>query len=271
MIEKKHEEMLSRAKNILSGAETLVFPGFFCSGFSERCVETPWAAHHLKGVRSMLDVGFTFASAEYLGLLLELEGEYGVSLEAVDIIKPERVKERYPSEWLKSILEVPVTIGNIMTVELPKERFDAVTIISTIEHIGFDQPATTVKGSSFERMTRPDDVSLTRDPKVNTAVLDNLCTSLKKNGKLLLSVPMGKGGAVLLRDSLGFYTAQWEYEEISWREIVDHKNFKLLEERFFKLTQNGWTEVTSPKELKDQSSYMKPHAEGVAVCVLEKR
>ena len=271
MIDEKQEEILNFAKNILSGKEKLAFAGCFCGGFSERCIETPWAAHHLKGVRFMLDIGFTFASAEYLGLLLEAKEKYGVILEAVDIIKPERVKTRYPEEWRKSILEVPVTIGNVINVVLPEEHFDAVTMISTIEHIGFDEPAKTVKGSSFERMNRPEDVPLTRAPDINKAVLENLSKTIKRNGKLLLSVPMGMGGAVILRDSLGFYTAQWEYEEKSWREIVGHQNFSLLEEKFFKLAHDGWSEVASPAELKEKSSYMKPHAEGVAVCVLVKK
>lgn len=271
MIEIEQKKILDRAKNILSGKEKLVFRGPFCKGISERCIETPWAAQHLKGVQSILDIGFTFASAEYLGLLLELKDKYGIMLAAVDIVKPEKVKVRYPKEWLESIFEVPVIIGNIMNMGLPKERFDAVTIISTIEHVGFDEPAKTVKGSSFERMTHPDEVSLKRDPNTNRAVLNNLSKMINIRGKLLLSAPMGKGGAVILRDSLGFYTAQWEYDEESWREIVEHKRFDLLEERFFKSTHAGWIEVSSPNDLKEKSSYMKSHAEGIALCVLMKK
>jgi len=270
IITKKQKRILNRSKNILQGEEILVFPNSFCKGFSERCIETPWVAHQLRGVQKILDIGFTFASAEYLGLLLELKDKYGVHLKAVDIIMPEKVMGRYPKEWLNSIIEVPVILGNIMTLDLPNEYFDAVTIISTIEHIGFDEPAKTVKGSSFERMTHPDEVSLKRDPNTNSAVLDNLSKVLKKNGKILLSVPMGKGGAVILRDSLGFYTAQWEYDERSWREIIEHERFTLLEERFFKFTHAGWTEVFSPNDLNEQSSYLRPHAEGIALCVLIK-
>jgi len=271
MIEKNQEEVLSHAKNILSGEENLFFLGHFCKGFSERCIETPWAAHHLKGVQSILDIGFTFASAEYLGLLLELKDKYGVMLKAVDIIRPDEVTTRYPMEWLKSILEVPVKIVNVMNIDFPKVRFDAVSIISTIEHIGFDEPAKTVKCSSFERNIDPDKVSLKRDPNTNRVVLDNLSKVIKNNGKLLLSVPMGKGGVVILRDSLGLYTAQCEYDEESWKEIVCHEKFNLLEERFFKLTHDGWIEVFSPNDLKENSSYLKPHAEGVALCVLIKK
>jgi len=266
----EQEAILNYSKQILSGAKKLSLSGTFGKGFSERFVETPWAASHLKDCGSFLDIGFTFASFEYLGLLLELKDRYGVMLNAADIIEPEKVRTRYPQEWLKSILEVPVSIGDIRSMVLPKGKFDAVTCISTIEHIGFDEPARTVKNSAFERRSNPKDVQLHRDPNVNAKVLDNVRNSLKPKGKLLISVPMGKGGPALLRDSLGFYCAQWEYEEKSWNEITANKGYNLLEQRFFRMGTSGWTEVPSPKEVADRSSYMKPHAEGCALCLLSK-
>jgi len=270
-VSKEHQIVLDLSKQILAGKRDPIFNGSFGKGFSERYIETQWAASHLRGIRSLLDIGFTFASNEYLGMLLELKDKYGIDLQAADIINPEKVQGRYPKEWLKTLLEVPVTIGDVRTISLPKERFDAVTIISTIEHIGFDEPSRTVENSAFERKLRPEDVSLDRDTDTNKTVLDNIYKTLKKRGKLLLSVPMGKGGAVLLRDSLGLFVAQWEYDEKSWKEVVGHKGFELTEQRFFKLSDAGWTEVASPRDLVSQSSYMKPYAEGCAVCLLVRK
>ena len=43
-----------------------------------------------------------------------------------------------------------------------------------------------------------------------------LARALKPGGVSLVTVPMGDGGAVPVRDSLGFYTRQWEYAAESW-------------------------------------------------------
>ena len=269
-LSKEQEIILAQSKKILSGTEELAYPKIFGEGFSERVAETPWTASHLKDAKMLLDIGFTFASFEYLGMLLELKDNYGVQIHATDIIKPEKVKNRYPAEWLNSIFEVPITIGDVRTLELPKNKFDAVTCISTIEHIGFDEPAKTIKGS-FERKNTKEEVNTKRDPNTNKMVLDSVHKTLKPGGKFLISVPMGKGGPVILQDSLGLYVAQWEYEDKSWREITKHKGYESLEQRFFGLTDAGWQEVASPKELLNKSSSLKPHAEGCAVCALIKK
>lgn len=263
--------ILAQCKDILSGVERLVYPKIFGNGFSERVVEAPWVAHHVKGCISLLDIGFTFASFEYLGMLLWLKEEYGFQLSVVDIIKPESIQERYPVDWISSILEVPITVGDLRFLELPANVYDIVTCISTIEHIGFDKPSTTVCGSAFERMNSEEYVIKKRDPLTNQLVLNSIHTALKSGGKLLISVPMGRGGVSLLQDSLGLYCAQWEYEEDSWKEITNHSGYELLEQRFFKMSEIGWQEVESTADLAEVTSAMKPHAEGCAVCALVKK
>lgn len=262
--------VLEQSIRILSGVEVFTCHESSGKGCSERVIETPWVAQYVRGCNSLLDIGFTFASYEYLGLLLELKNSYGVTVRGADIIKPEKVVNRYPSEWLESILDIPVTIGDIRYMVLPENEYDVVTCISTLEHIGFDMPATTVEGSSFERHRCKADVKTERDSRVNQLVLDAVHTTLKPGGSLLVSVPMGQGGPVLVQDSLGFYCAQWEYEANSWNELISHEGYDVADRRFFGITREGWQEVAYPGELKDRSSDLKPHAEGVAVCVLKK-
>jgi len=272
MLSKQQEIILKSSKEILFGEKQLSFSDHFGKGFSERCIETPWVAMHLRGCQKLLDIGFTFASFEYLGLLLAFKQKLGGELKAADIINPEKVKTRYPKDWLGSILDVPVYVGDIRYLELPQNNYyDVVTCVSTIEHIGFDEPAKTVSNSAFERKHDQKEVNIKRDPDTNRVVLDSIHKILKKKGKILISTPMGKGGPVLLKDSLGLYCIQWEYNEESWQQITNHQGYELEEERFFKLTEEGWLEVPSAKELSRQSSYLKPHAEGCALCSLIKK
>ncbi len=271
-LKKEHQTVLDYSKQILSGEKKLDLSVPFGREYTERCVETPWAAEHLKGVKTLLDIGFTFASPEYLGLLLELKDRYGVELRAVDIIEPEKVKTRYPKEWLKSIMEVPVTIGDVRRVDLPKDHFDAVTIVSTIEHIGFDEPSRTMAQSAFERKLHSSEVNYLRDIDIDRQVLDNLLTALKKNGKLIITVPMGNGAPILTKDSLGYYTAEMEYDSGTWAPIIGHEGFRLQAQKFFKLSDEGWIEVPTSKDLEyDKKKRTDNRKYGCAVAVLLKR
>ena len=54
-----------------------------------------------------------------------------------------------------------------------------------------------------------------------------------------VTVPMGEGGPVTLLDSMGYYYTQWEYNEESWMKIIGHKSFRVLEQYYFKLTDQS--------------------------------
>jgi SAM-dependent methyltransferase len=271
-ITNKQKVILDLSKKILAGEKLPDFTNYFGKGFSERRVEVPWVAQKIKNAKTVLDIGFTFASLEYLGLLLYLKKVGKVNLDATDILSPKRVKGRYPKEWLKDILETDIYIGDVRSLNFAKtNHYDVVTCVSTIEHIGFDEPTSIANKSSFKRGKTPEDVNMNRDKNTNRAVLDNVWDILKPKGRLLISVPMGRGGASLLKDSLGLYCAQWEYEKESWQEITGHDNYELEEERFFGLSDQGWQEVCSPDNLLEKTSWLKPHAAGCAVCSLIKK
>jgi SAM-dependent methyltransferase len=268
MLSDEAKQILAAARNVLDGGPVPQFG----PGLSERAVETPWVASHFKGGERLLDVGFTMSSLDYLGLLLELRKRFDVTIEAVDIVKPERVARRYPPEWLDQVMQVPITIGDLRTQPLPKGRYDVATIISTIEHIGFDEATHEDPKTAFARSTTADGVTLHRDPGVNRDVLAQLASALRPGGLLLISVPMGRGGPALLVDSLGLYCAQWEYEETSWREIVGAPDFEVVEQLFYRLEPDGrWLRVDGPQDLREQSSALKPHAAGCALAALRRR
>lgn len=270
----KEKEIFNFVKKIIENKSLSFDSNNFELIHSERCIEIPWVASRLlsNNINNLVDVGFSMASLDYMETLLYLKNNNNINLSAIDIIKPERVSSRYPKEWLKEILNVPIHIEDIRQVSnFNKQKFEAVTIISTIEHVGFDiASGVDNKDSSFERHKNKMDVIMKRSSKVEDEVLNTLAEFLVDDGIVLISVPAGKGGAVLLQDSLGYYTAQWEYEEKSWHRITNHEKFDLIEEFFYSFDNNKWNRELSINGLKNKTSELKEHAEGLAICLLRK-
>lgn len=242
-------------------------------GYTPRSIEVPWAASKVKAGSTILDIGFSLSNLDYLGMLLTARKEYNVSLDVVDIIRPEQVKNRYPAEWLDAIFSVPVTIGDVRTSALPQEKYDTVLCISTLEHIGYDAPSTTVQGSAFERpSTREEAEARVRDPGTNKKVLDAFHGALKVGGHACISVPMGKGQPIVTEDSKGLWSTEWEFEAKSWGELTEDPRFELREETFFKNTPEGWVQVASCAELADVTGAENPKmGVGFAMCTLLKK
>lgn len=248
-------------------------------GFSERIIEVPWAAQWFAKIlqdqekpKHLLDIGLTMSSLDWLGLLLELKRANSIKIQAVDIVQPERVKSRYPEEWLNDIFNIPISTNDVRLWKPEPEAYDIVSCISTIEHIGFDEASEDDPATAFKRGKTIEDVVANRSPNVNADVMSVFERSLKSGGYVLMTTPMGRGGATLLKDSLGLYTRQWEYEQDSWDDLVQQPGFKLIEQRFFKFDSDKiWREVASPRELSNQSSELKAHAHGCALVVLQKK
>ncbi len=271
-LDKKEEKILLYSKDILSGKEKHSFNKILDRNLSERSIETPWVASIIKkyNFKSILDIGLSMSSLDYLGLLLEIK-KNNILIEAADIINPKLVKNRYPKEWLEDILSIQLIIGDIRKIKIEKEKFEAITCISTIEHIGFDKATINNLKTSFARKKNPDEVVMTRPQETNKIVIEKFYSALKPKGKLLISVPIGKGGAILLQDSLGYYTAEWEYNNESWNEIALNPCFELIEQHFFKFNEDGiWEKVNSIDSLANQDSTLKKHAQGCGIALMKK-
>lgn len=270
----KENEIFEFTKKVIDTKSNKFDKNEFKFIHSERCIEIPWVGSLLvnNNIKSLIDIGFSMASLDYMGTLLYFRNNLNIDLSAIDIIKPERVSSRYPKEWLNEILSTPIYIEDIRKIENINKKFDAITMISTIEHVGFDVASSPDnKNSSFERNTNKEDVIKYRSEQTEEKVLNNLSNLLNDKGILLISVPAGKGGPVLLQDSLGYYTAQWEYNFESWQRIINHKKFDLVEEFFYAFDGNKWESVPQISDLKNKSSELKNHAEGLAICLLQKK
>ena len=86
--------------DVLNGAEFDLTSRAYGKGETERCVETPWAAQTFAKVNRVLDIGLAMSHPDYLGLMIGFLDKGG-KIEGADIIKPERVKTRYPEAWRK--------------------------------------------------------------------------------------------------------------------------------------------------------------------------
>ena len=273
MLSEKNQIVYDLAMDVLGGAEVTVPQ---VPGFSERIIEVPQAAYWLKKFTAgdsckILDIGYTMSSLDWMGLLLKLNAQDTCSVSAMDIVKPTRVQSRYPAEWLEAIFKVPVEIGDLRTMTMPDGHFDVVTCISTIEHIGFDEAEEEDSGTAFKRSEDKTAVRLNRADDVNARVLAQFHKTLKVGGHVIITAPMGKGGAVLLKDSLGLFTRQWEYETDSWYDLMHQQGFEIVEESFYGLSDDGlWSRVGIPNDLREKSSELQPHAHGCAFAVLKK-
>ena len=219
---------------------------------SEACIEAPWASQHLAGRSRILDIGFTLASLDHLGVLLGLAAR-GARIEAVDAIPPERVAGRYPDAWREAALAVPVHVGALDALDLPAGGYDAVACISALEHMG------------FAGETRPHGAS--------ARILSQAARLVAPGGVLILTVPMGAGGPRRLADDAAPWSATiWEHSPADWREMLDASGLAAREQRFFEWLgeTEGWRETGSADDLARVSCAGLCHAAGVAVAVLDR-
>nr|WP_321513226.1 hypothetical protein [uncultured Pseudodesulfovibrio sp.] len=240
---------------------------------SSRVVEVPWSAACLGRLKPsrLLDVGFSLASIDYLGLLLGYAKRPKTTLCAVDIVKPERVRTRYPEAWWSQIESLDVRQADIRANPKFDQLFDAITCVSVIEHIGFDKASKDNPDSAFVRQKDPGEVNTIRPSDVDKEVMAAMAKLLASNGRLIISVPMGKGGPVILRDSLGYYCVQWEYSPHDWENLIHGNEFILEEELFYGVDDDLiWKRVNGPADLAALDAVHLSHSRGVGMAVLRK-
>jgi SAM-dependent methyltransferase/glycosyltransferase involved in cell wall biosynthesis len=178
---------------------------------TERVVEIPWVLSRVGDERRVLDVGYAFASGEYLSALLDLEIPelHGVDLATAFVPDMHRARA--------DIRRLPYRDG----------AFDLVLCISTLEHIGHDN---TQYGLPFERRHHGQDA----------VALAELARVLSPSGHLLISVPFGR------REERGWFK---QYDFDSWNELLERAGLAAAEQEHFKLTEKGWQPVPDPRTM----------------------
>jgi len=270
-MENEWHSIFAVAKENLLQGKACPMVGIATVNMSERCVEVPWAAGHMRRGKRILDIGWSMSSPEWIGVVLEAIRQ-GAEVVGIDIIDPRRVAGRYPQDFRAEVLAVPTRIEDFMTANPAGEMFDTVTCISTLEHIGFDRATPQeVSTTVFDRSTDPRNAPKSRGADTDEKFMLAVDRFLKPGGQLLVSVPIGSGQPILHQDSLGLYTSQFEYDSGTWSELLAKHGYTVVDEKFFSHdSAGGWQEVADIEAVGSRSSALMPFALGCAVAKLVK-
>jgi SAM-dependent methyltransferase len=174
------------------------------AGTDERVIEIPWVLSRLRTSARVLEVGYAFAEPAYLGALLRT----GVDLAGVDL--------------------APADVEGMETVEadvrdLPfaDNSFDQVLLVSTLEHIGADN---SVYGLEAEAEAEA-------DGDARLGALQSLGRVLRRDGSLLVTVPVGEPG------DYGWFRQE---DERGWTRLYGRAGFFVEEQEIYELTPQGW-------------------------------
>ena len=174
------------------------------AGSDERPIEIPWVLARVPpGVR-LLDVGYAFAEPAYLAALTGSGAEelVGVDLAERDVPGLRRV------------------VADVRELPFVRASFDAVTLISTLEHVGRDN---TLYGLADER-----------DESGAVHALRELRRVLTRAGRLLATVPVGEPE---VQDSF----VQHDVE--GWLAVFADGGFVVWEHELYELAPEGWASV----------------------------
>lgn len=162
----------------------------------ERVVEIPWVLSRLRPGR-VLEVGYAYAERAYLAGLLRS----GVELVGADLARLE-------VEGMETVE------ADVRELPFPDRSFDQVLLVSTLEHIGADNAVYGVDG--------------TRDDEGRTAALRELRRVVRRDGTLLVTVPLGEPGdhGWFRQEDVGGWTdlyaaADWFVDEVEAYELGD--------------------------------------------------
>ena len=186
------------------------------TGGSERGVEIPWTLAHLRYHGSLLDVGCAESG------LIEHLHTVGLHKEL----------------WGVDIREVPLPpgtqfrLGDVRTADLPKGKFDEITCVSTIEHIG-------LKGAYGCETT---------DDAAPREALERMVKLCKLGGHVLLTTHYGKA-----KDSVYWFRV---YDKPRLEALL--AGFKVKEIKYFRKMESegyNWREVEEPVAAESNSRH----------------
>lgn len=166
----------------------------------ERVVEIPWVLSRLRPAGRVLEVGYAFAEPAYLAGLLRA----GVELAGVDLASRE-------VEGMETVT------ADVRELPFPERSFDQVLLVSTLEHVGADN---TVYGLATEH-----------DGAARLAALRELRRVLRRDGSLLVTVPLGEPG------DHGWFRQE---DERGWTRLYARAGFFVEELEAYELAPDGW-------------------------------
>ena len=238
----------------------------------ERCVEIPWAISSFRGEERILDVGVSLTDQVYLHNLMQLFDLGTKEIHGIDIVPLKRTLKRFAGFPSGSLDQIIFRNGDVRSTGYPDNYFDLIFLISTVEHVGFDEESS-ADDTVFNRpLEAPSSVPDLGKHRGDLQAMGELGRIVKPGGGLLVSVPFGLGGAVMVQDSKQRYCFFVQYDYSRWQMLLASSGLRLAEERFFgHSSDSGWREVVDPDMLRN-NRYLKEQgmAQSVACARLTK-
>ena len=209
----------------------------------ERCVEIPYSLSRYKGQKKILEIGLCLADTDLVETQILLKKYCQIKLSACDIVDFSRVKNRFQNLDYDLEKEYKFTLNDIRNTIYDDSSFDFVYLISTLEHVGFDEFVNDKNNYGvFNRSEKtPNILPAYSECNQDIIALKELERIISKNGSLIITLPYGKRGICALKDSLGLYSLYKEYSYDAWKKLLNSTNFKIKDESFFSFDNNsGW-------------------------------
>jgi SAM-dependent methyltransferase len=172
-------------------------------GTDERVVEIPWVLARLRSGR-VLEVGYAFAEPSYLAALVAAAP---AELVGVDLAERER-----------AVPGMETVRADVRELPFEDRSFDQVLLVSTLEHIGADNA---LYGLEVEEP----------DAAARRAALREVRRVLRRDGSLLVTVPLGEPG------DHGWF----RQEDVGgWTRLFTRAGFFVEEQEAYELGEEGW-------------------------------
>jgi SAM-dependent methyltransferase len=193
-------------------------------GFSldERMVEIPWAVANLTPGGRVLDAGSSF--------------NHPVILERVVPLVESLTMVTFTEEETRPEFDVQHVVGDLRSLPLDDASFDAISCISTLDHVGMDN-------SEYGSTEPPSD-----DPDAEVGrALAELRRVLRPGGELLITVPYGRP------EDFGWCR---QFDELGLRRMIDSFGDAEATVGIYAHTRRGWNRST-PEHAAD-ATYRDP-------------
>ena len=240
---------------------------------SERCIEVPWALSRYRGQKSILEIGLSLADITLVSAQLALKKIGNADLHALDIVDIERVLNRFSNLGVDVRTMYRFALGDVRNTPYADNSFDLIFLISTIEHVGFDEFEPNVYADTvFKRPEQfPSVFPIYEQSREDRKVLKELKRILAPRGSILLTVPMGKGGIIAGKDSKQRWGFSKEYTSQELTSLLQESGLSVVDQRFFcNYDTHGWVEKPTPQDVEQGTGHRKNHGEGVACAELMK-
>jgi len=220
---------------------------FFKKFSDERVIEVPYLLSRYNNQNKILEVGLSLADLGLVQALLYLKKIAKVKLYAFDLVNIKNTLSRFKGIDIKKNFEFhQVDIRKFKT----KEKFDFISLISTLEHVGFDEINTSrnIKGSFLRKKK----ISKVKNNNNDFIAIKNLAKILNDKGSLIITLPFGNRQTIVSRDAYGLFAYFREYNLRRVLKLIQLSNLSLRDMQFYEFDKK-WKKIYNYKKFNNSS------------------